>query len=314
MKHFLYKIATYILAILLLSFALDAIISWRLYHSKTKRYQSNTEMIDGINTDLLIMGSSRAASHYSPMILDSILGTHSYNLGYDGNQFNRQNMRYNIYHQFNNPPKVILQNIDIITLGYTNKGYEAESFMPYLWNMDCRKLIDKDMFSWEEKYIPLYRYLRNLNIFKIVVSTTLDIIPAENRHSIQQGFVTHQTIKPWDGTEFAKIDTLHFGYNEESAKLFVDYVTKATEEGIQMIFVYSPIYIGATNKVVDLEQMYSTFNSIAQENNIPILDYTYSSLSYDTTYFSNATHLNKIGAELFSTMLANDLDSLGIIE
>lgn len=31
------------------------------------------------------------------------------------------------------------------------------------------------------------------------------------------------------------------------------------------------------------------------------------------TYFYNASHLNKNGSELFSIMLANDLDSLGIV-
>ena len=37
-------------------------------------------------------------------------------------------------------------------------------------------------------------------------------------------------------------------------------------------------------------------------------------ICYDTTYFYNAMHLNKIGAEIFSDTLANDIKRLGIIK
>ena len=46
---------------------------------------------------------------------------------------------------------------------------------------------------------------------------------------------------------------------------------------------------------------------------IPILDYTYMDICYDTTYFYNAMHLNALGADLFSEKLAHDLASQGFI-
>jgi lysophospholipase L1-like esterase len=78
--------------------------------------------------------------------------------------------------------------------------------------------------------------------------------------------------------------------------------------------VYAPLYIDATEKIINIEGMYQMYDSIARKYNIPILDYNYDPISYDTIYFYNATHLNKKGAELFSVKLAHDIDTLGILK
>lgn len=69
----------------------------------------------------------------------------------------------------------------------------------------------------------------------------------------------------------------------------------------------SPMYYGAKEKCTQLELMYTTYKRLSQKYNIPLLDYTFSEISKDTTNFYNATHLNKKGSELFSKELANDL-------
>ena len=47
--------------------------------------------------------------------------------------------------------------------------------------------------------------------------------------------------------------------------------------------------------------------------NVPKLDY---SLMFggDTTYFAESTHLNLLGAEVFTTKLAHDIDSIGFLK
>ena len=56
--------------------------------------------------------------------------------------------------------------------------------------------------------------------------------------------------------------------------------------------------------------MFDTYQSFADKYDFPVLNYTYDSLSYDTDYFYNATHLNKKGAEIFTSQLAMDLREL----
>ena len=61
-------------------------------------------------------------------------------------------------------------------------------------------------------------------------------------------------------------------------------------------------------------QMYEMYDTIATRFNIPILDYNDIPLCYDTAYFYNGTHLNRTGAEIFTTKLAQDLESLLQVE
>ena len=60
--------------------------------------------------------------------------------------------------------------------------------------------------------------------------------------------------------------------------------------------------------------MYKMYDTIAVRFNIPILDYNDIPLCYDTTYFYNGTHLNRIGAESFTIQLAHDIDSIGFLK
>jgi hypothetical protein len=52
---------------------------------------------------------------------------------------------------------------------------------------------------------------------------------------------------------------------------------------------------------------------IAREQGVPFLDYSDHPISHDRANFYNASHLNRMGSEGFSRVLAHDLGRLGII-
>ena len=113
---------------------------------------------------------------------------------------------------------------------------------------------------------------------------------------------------------FLEIDTMHFWKNEEVERDFDRFLDHLKEQNVKVVFVCAPIYIGLTDKVDNLPEFYETFQSYSDKYQIPILDYKYYYLSYDTAYFYNATHLNKTGAELFTIKLCHGLDSLGLLK
>ena len=111
----------------------------------------------------------------------------------------------------------------------------------------------------------------------------------------------------------ANIDTIIYSRRPEAIAEVGRFLDECRREQIQVVFVIAPYYIGATRKIEDLDGWYSMISAIAEPFDVPILDYTYDSLSYDTTYFYNASHLNREGAALFTQKLAHDLDSLGLV-
>lgn len=307
MKRFLINISAVIGLLWIINACLDWSLTKQMHHSKERRFVGWNDIIyDSINADLLIMGSSRAWVQYNPEILDSILNINTYNLGIDGSQLNRQIVKYNVYKHYQlRKPQYIIVNTDYVSTFRWSYGYEQEQFYPYIFDEYLYKQFSAiEQFSIAQRYLPLYRYLENNNL------ATMWKVSMLNEH-LYKGYKGQNW--EWDGTEFAKIDTLHFIQDDRTIRMFENFLDESKQEGIKIIFCCSPIYIGATKKVDNLQDFYNTISSYSEKYDIPILDYTYSELSYDTCYFYNATHLNIYGAEWFSTQLAHDLDSLQVL-
>ncbi len=74
--------------------------------------------------------------------------------------------------------------------------------------------------------------------------------------------------------------------------------------------VIAPFYIEGQDRITNKDEHLKVISSISQEYKLPLLDYTKDSLSYTQDLFYNNMHLNKKGAELFSSKLALDLKSI----
>ena len=308
MKKFIVRLILFCVPLVSLAFVADFVISKNLRKSTDRMLIGWNEIRSGkLHHDVVIMGSSRAWVQYDPQILDSILNIDSYNLGINGSLINRQVIKYNEYCRFNVKPKVILQNIDHMTMRIT-RGYEREQFFPYFHDSSFRNAVSHyENFDIFQKHLPLLRYYG----YSTLILDGLGFSKHSSVPSVKgyQGFE-----RSWDGSAFEKITTIYPDQDISALRIFDEYCEKACSEGIRMIFVYAPLYIGATERICDIDTMRQMYASIAEKYNIPILDYSDDPLCYNTNYFYNATHLNKTGAELFSAKLANDIKQLGLLE
>jgi hypothetical protein len=307
MKKFIFRIVIFGIWLLLLAFVVDIVISKNLRKSQFPEFSRWNDIYSGeIQSDVVIMGNSRAAGCYSPQILDSILGMNFYNLGMGGSAINRQILFYDTYRRFNKKPICIIQNIDIGTIAIT-KGYEREQFFPYFFDDSLKTAISSfENFNVWEQYIPYFRYIGYHN----EIQTGLLYAKLKGQ-TLSKGYLGRNA--KWNGSRIPKTEII-YTQDTTALLLFDKYLSKAKSENIKVIFVYAPFHIRAVQKVKNVTGMFLMFDSIAKKYDIPILNYTYDSLSYDTVYFWNAMHLNKTGAEFFSVKLAHDIDSLGIMK
>ena len=302
MKKFILHIIIFGTIVLGLAFVADYVISKNLRQQTNmmELYSWNAIYSGNLHSDLIIQGSSRGYVNYNPQILDSILGVNSFNLGNSTNMIVRQIIKYNTYRRFNIKPKYIIQNIDCMTIQFNNEF--REQFFPYFFDDSLRRAIaEYENFSLFEKYFPAYRYMSYYS-FTTTLGGTKD-----------KGIKGYYGLdRQWDGS---RIPETEIDYDQDSValSLFDKYLAKAYSENIKVIFVYAPMYMALTEKIKNMEGMYQMYDSIARKYDIPILDYNFDPMSYDTIYFFDATHLNKRGAEHFSVKLAHDIDSLGIL-
>ncbi|MBO4402763.1 MAG: hypothetical protein J5792_03650 [Bacteroidales bacterium] len=307
MKRFLVKFGITALALWMIAWGLDLLITRNLHRSDARMFSTyNAIYSDTLQCDAVVMGSSRGQVQYDVRIIDSITGLDCYNLSVDGRCIDAEVVMYNAYRQHAPKPKLIIQNIDWGTLQMSN-GYEREQYLPYLDKDNLyQQTCENEGFNWADRWLPLVRYAGYRNVIFEGLGLPAKMARPDNMY---KGYVAVDA--EWDGSAFRAIDTLGFTCNPEAVEIFDRYLAQCQKEGIQVVLVYAPFYIGATRKMgPDVETMFALYQSFADRYGCRILNYTYDSICYDTANFYNASHLNRRGAELFSEKLANDLKEL----
>lgn len=311
MKQFFLRISIFLLIVFVGAWAIDFVISYRLRHNENRMFAAWNQIYkDSLNYDFLVSGGSCAWAHYSTQVIDSTLGVNSFNLGIDGSSINRQILKYEKFCFIHGKPNQLILNVDLGTLAFTH-GYEREQFFPYFfYDRDLMQKFDQyENFTFAEKYLPCYRYLGYDEVW-------LEALFEDNyQHYFEfltKGYCGRDYV--WDGTTLSTMDSLKFKYDTAAVRLFSDFLKTEIAAGIEVVLVFSPIYYGVQEKLMNLEEMYMLYDSIAELYNIQVLNYHTIEFKGDTTYFYNATHLNRIGAELFTTQLAHDIDSLRLLK
>lgn len=311
MKRFIKKVFISSLILLVISICVDCHISHYLRYNEDRVFKAWGDIYNQqLSNDVVVNGSSRAWTQYNPQIIDSILKVDSYNLGIDGSSINRQILKYNAYCKIqNHRPSMLIQNIDFWTIA-NSAGYEREQFFPmFVYDRNLmNQFSNYENFSLLEKYCPCYRYWG----YPKLVQSAFGLNHLWYGYPLEKGYYGKD--ENWDGSAFSQIDSIEFSQDHHALNRFCEFINDVTSSGTKVIFVYAPTYIEATKKIIDIEGMYEMFDTIAKKFGIPTLDYNYDSISYDTTCFYNATHLNRKGSNLFSIKLAHDIDSLGILK
>ncbi len=318
MKKFLVKLSLFIAPIFLLGYFFDVWISKNLKNSNRfaeKEYPTWNDIYEGkVNSDLLIFGSSRAWIHIDPTMISDSLGISSYNLGIDGHNFWLQDLRYRELLKHNKRPKFIICSLDYFTLKKNKELYNSEQFLPYmLWNKDIKNsTISYEGFSTIDYEIPLLRYYGNYNAVETALRFSLGRL--SNPITRVKGYQGRDEVwnSDFDNAK-ASIKRLEVTLDKPTIVLFENFLKECKSNNIKLIFVYTPEYIEGQKFVSNREQIFGLYNKFSEEYQIPFYDFSNDSISYQKKYFYNASHLNKLGSQLFTKKLIDTLKSSDVL-
>lgn len=306
MKKFLIKISIFAVIVYGLAWGLDYMISKGLQQMDDYRFMSWHEMQQGdINADILIMGNSRALSHFEPWTIDSITGMSCYNLGVGGYPINIEAMKYNIYRLYNNKPKVIVQQVDYMTMCCVSlpHQHQSEQYLPLIYDRRTHAELYRGGYSQLDTHLPLYRYWGYQMVIKNGLIEYMGLKHYVNNPS-RMGI--HYEHGAWDGTELATLDTIYASMSDEGKQCFEEYMQTCAAEGIKVILVNSPMYVGATEKTVGLDRVNAYFDSIARVYNTEYWNYIENyGLCSDSSNFVVSVHMNPVATHEFSIDIAN---------
>lgn len=308
MGKFLKMLWIWGLVFLALCLCLDLMVSSGLRRTDIRKYAVwNDIYASRIDADVIIMGSSETWCGYNPEIIDSLLNVRSYNLAIDGHGFKYQQLRYEVFRRFNPKPKLLIMNVDYPGTFDANSGYgyEREQFFPYITDGTLIASVAGDkQITWKERFIPLFRYYG----YREEIENGIGAFFGKKSFKdggLRKGFRGNAYL--WSPESLATEGVFHCPVDREVISSLDAFVQARLEEGINVVFVEFPEYYRLRDKFDNVEEVERIFARIAEKNHVLFINCSEWPVSRDSSWYYNSSHLNKAGADLFTSMLCDTI-------
>lgn len=318
MTKFIKTLIIFIFPLLIASYGIDVIISKNL--QKSNKYPGNYSTWNAIynhsiDSDIVIYGSSRATHHIDPKIIEDSVDLKVYNFGVNGHNFWIQYLKHLEYLKHNRPPKHIFMCLDYNTLEKIKKLYQLDQFLPYmLWNANIKKYTKSyEGFTILDYYVPAVRYFGR----------------EESKIKTIEFALKGKNLQPY---KFKGYKGLDIGWNDDlararkeigsyvvnidqaSVKLFDKFLMECKNNSIEVTLIFTPVFIEGQKFVSNREVAFDLYKKYSEKYELHFIDYSNDSICLNRNYFTNSTHLNQRGAEIFTSKLVQDLKELEVLE
>ncbi|MCK9163629.1 MAG: hypothetical protein WCR29_04195 [Bacteroidales bacterium] len=255
--------------------------------------------IEKVNTDIIILGSSRANRHYSPSIIEKKLKLTTYNCGksnqlnfnYSAAMFDALVKRYT--------PKLVIFDIEPIIL---DKAFAKEYNLPNELN---------------------HYYFKN-NLFKEIVNNAdpterIKILSSMYRYNSRFIYIFDQLLAPKNNIYHGYVPLKNKGYKQKIqyksyqkegeidqfiVSLLKRTIVLAKEKNIKLIFSISPQYQSSNYSQT---KSYKLLQQILNDQKIPLINNSNTTLISDPNDYNDIMHLNQRGADKFSEKFAEQV-------
>ncbi|MBP3269445.1 MAG: hypothetical protein J6L98_02085 [Bacteroidales bacterium] len=252
-----------------------------------------------VNADVLFLGSSRAMNHIDPSIIDKELGVNSFNLGLQAAHYDAMLARYEMYRKNNPPPGLVLINVDHKSLSRTGLVEPSLGITYFHDKMFRQKVLPLYRHSVSSRFIPMWRF-HGFGLTKWL---------KRNPRVMNKGYICYPGIYHSTYQDLLDLD-LRYVINQYGVRSLEDLINVLKVDGCSIVFVFAPMYERARNMLADFDKWHSYYDSLSNNLSVPILDYSLTSISSDSTLFCDALHLNPDGSRLYTSLLAEDLKKM----
>lgn len=246
--------------------------------------------------DVAIIGSSTAICHYDPVIIhDSLLNITGEELEVFNMGMSKQKMAYNYYALKclleRKAPKIVIEDVWASNLSASDFPKYYEEMRPYVnTNHNIYELLKShDAYDFKMK---CNMYCFNTELVKLIMAST----KPQGANGYKPSTFTMDRVDKLSDKDTSGLESL-------SVKEFDDMIKLCKDYDVKLFVVLSPAIRSSDTTSVS----YLYMKNKCEENGIPFLDYSNDKRFYQTRYFADPLHMNRYGAEFFSSILMNDL-------
>lgn len=292
MRRFILKIVLFGLVLVFVDFVLGLAISSLARKAKSGHISKTNHVVYGLCEDIMVMGSSRAAHHYVPSVIEQN-GYTCYNAGVNGNGIV---LMYGLLGavEENRMPRVLIYDVSIgfdllqgdnnKYLGHLKKYYDIPHVQSVFDDVDFNESL--------KMYSSLYRY--NSDVVSVVANYIFTREKDYNGFVPLYGSMSHEPQVPDDGG-VRMYDSLKISYLE---RMIVDYRDKC-----RLIFAISPMFFERDDDI------YQPIVSLCNKYSVPLLNHNNDTAFIGKRkYFKDGSHLNNDGAVEYSKRIALEIE------
>jgi len=249
------------------------------------------------DSEIFILGSSRAKHHYNPLIISSSTGFTTYNTGLGGYGLF---LNYAILNERikNNKPKIVILDLSPNTMIKGANSYsKLDKLLPYYENYSSFKEVIHLNSEFSKLEILSSLYIYNSTFYELAITFF-------KKDKIDNGFIALNG--KIDRRKFNSIELENYE-NFDNNK--INYLNKIIDlcinNKILLFGIVSPTYLkfDKNNRIIDEFKLI-----FHKKGNYNFYDYSnYSKLYKKEKYFKDQLHMNNFGADLFSKEIVDKI-------
>ena len=273
-----------------------------------------------INTDILVVGSSRAQHNFDPRAISRLTNKSVYNIGLDGTGIDLQAAWFFTYLRHNRKPELLILSLDVhnIARRHDSSVFHPGQYAAYLDEPDLLNILKQHNPEW-----PLYKLFPLIGIAvhaspiasgneQLRYEATRGLFRREPPETLFNGFAPVD--RKWT-TQFDEYKQQHpngitYKPNPANVQIIRAVLKRCQNLGINVVLVYSPEYFENQTLTTNRAEIFSIYQGLAKEFGVRLWDYSDSAISHNQVNFYNSQHLNALGAERFSADLALRLQTV----
>lgn len=298
-KKIIFAIVGFVVCFLVFDFGVGKFFDWAMTKmpSEGERVAKSDYVINKVEADFLVIGSSRAEAHYDSKVIQDAFPEYSvFNCGVDGQLFNYINSAFNcIMDRYS--PKVVVWDFQLKDLVDDTPENLSLLYPYYYQNENVKKILDEQDATL--KYIvwnSCYRY-------NGTAGRILRAMRMSERNKM--GFLSHQSSDKSRKFKPEKVgwsDKIQL--NQSRVEALESTLKRANEKGIKVVLCISP-YL---SKFTGVHPTIQELHRLSEKYSIQLVDMSQlDGFVGNTEYWYDGGHLDAEGAEVFTRGLVKVL-------